>query len=406
MNDEFIEKLRNNIDIKKNILILGKGPEAEKYKNYINENTLIIGINELAQLPEANFGFLVDYEPMKYLAEHASCQLSSASLILAAYPFKKISKSKISSPRNLIYEEDFYKILKNKYHDVYIFDGRYQSNKKDFTPNLVTVTALLKILAGLKVSKVSTLGIGASSGYTSKAKGYFSTQLTAGYGLQIPLLYKIIKSLNIAMVRNEGDDIKIYLFNGLSQAHYDVYISFIRNILMLRTAEIIFTPDASNSAELLIINCKELIPLSKYYFANFNRISGNGNELGIAAHQEVFSFFIDRKLLDEDNSWILFGPKKSIRIAYYQAIYRSIQEIGNERREKRSDFVRYIMEDRSIKLDSEGDFNNLNIVRNTAANLLYFHMGILERLEDLTLYLRTTKFVYFLKQWRVYISGL
>lgn len=207
------------------VLVLGKGPSLTTASFAAHRNGMcVIGINQTVRSFQCDIAFFIDIEPLQEsLAELIA---SDAAVILPWRPNRRGKVlSRFSGPMTENLDELCEKLLAlGRFRDsgkLYYFHSRFKgarSAQNVFEPNLVSLSALLQILASLGVREVRTLGVDGGSGHSKYLKGSVFTQLRSGYDKQFPILRRIATTRGVSMSRADGTAIRIFV--GCEQEQY------------------------------------------------------------------------------------------------------------------------------------------------------------------------------------------
>lgn len=261
----------SDLDTNTKVLIIGKGnghiseDEASTFK-------LVIGINEMALNPLVNAFFATDLSPIEEVLSHRSERLKHIKIaILAKYPLKRTSGGMKSFPSSQSVLTTHAEIFEQ--HDIstkyFFFDNRFSQNRQDLTPNLVSVTALIKFLKAKDISEASSIGIGASRKYSDFVKTQQATQLSMGYGVQIPLLYHVCKDLQFKLHRLNMRHAEIKFECGTSTEMVRFLRFFVEDFLSLSDVRIAFD-EAKHCDNNLSLSCWPSYSFVKSAQQNYN----------------------------------------------------------------------------------------------------------------------------------------
>jgi hypothetical protein len=200
------------------VLVLGKGPSltAQAYEQ-ARRASCIFGINQACRAFACDVAFFIDIEPFNESIEDV--MRSGAAVILPWRPNRRGRlRPRVSGPMEsnllqLCAQRPELKQLSEQgrlyYFHTRLTDRRAARNV--FEPNLVSLSALLQILASVGVREVRTLGVDGGSGYSRELKGDSFTQLRSGYDKQFPILRRIAMTHGVTLNRADTDPIRIFV---------------------------------------------------------------------------------------------------------------------------------------------------------------------------------------------------
>jgi len=201
----------------RSVLVLGKGPSlsAEAFERY-RPGACVFGINQTVRTFECDVAFFIDIEPFQ--ESKAELINSKTAVILPWHPNRRTWRRGLSRPMHeslsdLCGEDDVLRALQAQgrlyYFHTFFEDRRATDNV--FEPNLISLSALLQILAGIGVREVRTLGVDGGSGHSTALKGSLYTQLRGGYDRQFPILRRITMSTGMKMSRANAMEISVFV---------------------------------------------------------------------------------------------------------------------------------------------------------------------------------------------------
>lgn len=201
----------------RSVLVLGKGPSLtrETFERH-RPGACVFGINQTVRTFDCDVAFFIDIEPFQ--ESRAELLASQASVILPWHPNQRTRIRSRSKPMSENLEElckvdDTLRQLREQgrlYYFHTFFDGR-RNAKNVFPPNLVSLSALLQILADAGVREAQTLGVDGGKSYSTSLQGSLFTQLRRGYDKQFPILRRISMTTGIKMTRANAMDIRVFV---------------------------------------------------------------------------------------------------------------------------------------------------------------------------------------------------
>lgn len=201
----------------RSILVLGKGPSLTRWAFDLHSpGKCVIGINQTVRTFACDIAFFIDIEP--FLESCGELLASTAAVILPWHPNRRTLIKTRSSPMqetldDLCQTNPTLRTLDDQGR-LYYFHTRFAERRNAsniFEPNLVSMSALLKILGSIHVKAVSTLGVDGGKGHSDAVKGSIYTQLRGGYDLQFPILRQIAISGGITMTRADAESVRIFV---------------------------------------------------------------------------------------------------------------------------------------------------------------------------------------------------
>ena len=201
----------------RSVLVLGKGPSLtpETFQQH-RAGACVFGINQTVRTFPCDVAFFIDIEP--FLESRAEILACGAAVILPWHPNQRTwirsrSRPMTENLEELCKADDTLRQLREQgrlYYFHTFFDAR-RNAKNVFLPNLVSLSALLQILADVGVREVRTLGVDGGKSYSSALKGSLFTQLRRGYDKQFPILRRISMTTGIKMTRANAMDIRVFV---------------------------------------------------------------------------------------------------------------------------------------------------------------------------------------------------
>lgn len=205
----------------KKVLVLGKGPSLTQ-ENFARANekgdAIVIGINQVSAHFKVDIAFFVDFEPYEEIKQ-SLLKDKHIKVLLPWRPNKRIGNGSRSKPMikqldEMCSEDEILARLSEERRLFYFhtFYGKRNAGMNCFTPNLVSLTALLKILAGHNVINIATLGIDGGRSYSSILnKSSTVTQLKNGYDKQFPIIKDIAIKHGMTIEKADMETLNIYV---------------------------------------------------------------------------------------------------------------------------------------------------------------------------------------------------
>lgn len=209
------------LPVGKRVLVLGKGPSLtqENFARAIEKgDAIVIGINQVSGHFKVDLAFFVDFEPYEEIKQVLVSQ-KNINVLLPWRPNKRVGNGRRSKPmakqlEELCCEDEILARLSQERRLFYFhtFYGRYNSGVNCFAPNLVSLTALLKLLANHKVTNIVTLGVDGGRCYSSILnKNSTVTQLKNGYDKQFPIIKDIAIKHGMTIEKADMETLNIYV---------------------------------------------------------------------------------------------------------------------------------------------------------------------------------------------------
>jgi hypothetical protein len=199
------------------VIVLGKGPSLtnESLERH-RSGACVIGINQTVRTFTCDVAFFIDIEP--FLESLPEIMASRVALVLPWHPNQRTWIKRISKPM----AEDLHELCArmpelrelDQQGRLYYFHTAMRERRAArnvFEPNLVSLSALLQILAAIGVRRVETLGVDGGAGYSAVLKGSLYTQLHAGYDRQFPILRRIAMTNGVTLARADAQKIQVFV---------------------------------------------------------------------------------------------------------------------------------------------------------------------------------------------------
>jgi hypothetical protein len=200
------------------VLVLGKGPSlTADALDAARAGHFVIGINEVASLHRVDAAFCIDIEPLERILDGVAAE--GAALIL---PWRPNKRTHAGGARSRPMRETLVDLAAARpalaaieaagqlFYFHTLFAGADGMDNL-FRPNLVSLSALLQILASAGTSRISTLGIDGGTGYAQGLDVGPRTQLGQGYSKQFAILKDICMKNGLTMERADGETIPIFV---------------------------------------------------------------------------------------------------------------------------------------------------------------------------------------------------